>query len=105
MFQEVADDEKSKWLRNMLILAIGGIILVFSPDIVNFITGIDLAAPPAGLPAGFVAALQNLNTLLRYAGGAMIVIGGAVYVIKMEFREPEKASGSHRTAPRVIRVG
>ncbi len=105
MFQEVADDEKSKWLRNMLILAIGGIILVFSPDIVNFITGIDLAAPPEGLPAGFVTALQNLNTLLRYAGGAMIVIGGAVYVIKMEFRESGKTSGSQRTAPQVVRVG
>lgn len=87
MFQEVADEERSKWMRGMLIMAIGGIILVFSPDIVKYIAGIDIAAPPAGLPAGFVGALTNLNNLLRFMGAIIVVIAGAVYVIKMEFGE------------------
>lgn len=101
MFQEVAEEERSKWLKVMLLMAVAGIIIVFAPDIVLFLTGIDIAAPDEDLPEGFTDALQNLLALARYFGAAIIVIGGVIYVIKMEFREGEM---NKTRMPQLIRV-
>ncbi len=82
---EVTEDERARWMRIMVVLGLAGIITIFSPDLLNAITGIDIfdSTAPTGFPSTTWSALQNLFTIMRVLGVAMVVIGGVFSVIKL----------------------
>jgi drug/metabolite transporter (DMT)-like permease len=94
MLGEVTEDERARWMRMLVVLGLAGLIIIFSPDIISFMTGLSIPANPAdgnndgledatGLPINTVRATTNLFLMLRFLGVAVAVIGGVFSAVKL----------------------
>jgi drug/metabolite transporter (DMT)-like permease len=94
MLGEVTEDERARWMRMLVVLGLAGLIIIFSPDIISFMTGLSIPANPidnnndgledtTGLPINTVRATLNLFLILRYLGVAVAVIGGVFSAVKL----------------------
>ena len=94
MLGEVTEDERARWMRMLVVLGLAGLIIVFSPDIISFMTGLSIPATPTdnnndgledttGLPINTVRATLNLFLFLRFLGVAVAVIGGVFSAVKL----------------------
>jgi hypothetical protein len=94
MLGEVTEDERARWMRMLVVLGLAGLIIIFSPDIISFMTGLSIPANPVdnnndgledttGLPINTVRATLNLFLILRYLGVAVSVIGGVFSAVKL----------------------
>jgi hypothetical protein len=99
---EVTEDERARWMRMLVSLGLAGLIIVFSPDIISFMTGLSIPANPVdnvnnntgnpppdgledstGLPINTVRAMANLFLILRFLGVAVAVAGGVFSAVKL----------------------
>ena len=99
---EVTEDERARWMRMLVSLGLAGLIIVFSPDIISFMTGLSIPANPVdnvnnntgnpppdgledstGLPINTVRAMANLFLILRFLGVAVAVAGGVFSAFKL----------------------
>jgi drug/metabolite transporter (DMT)-like permease len=94
MLGEVTEDERARWMRMLVVLGLAGLIIIFSPDIISFMTGLSIPANPVdnnndgledttGLPINTVRATLNLFLMLRFLGVAVAVIGGVFSAVKL----------------------
>jgi drug/metabolite transporter (DMT)-like permease len=94
MLGEVTEDERARWMRMLVVLGLAGLIIIFSPDIISFMTGLSIPANPidnngdgledtTGLPINTVRATLNLFLMLRFLGVAVAVIGGVFSAVKL----------------------
>lgn len=94
MLGEVTEDERARWMRMLVVLGLAGLIIIFSPDIISFMTGLSIPANPVdnnndgledttGLPINTVRATLNLFLILRFLGVAVSVIGGVFSAVKL----------------------
>ena len=94
ILSEVTEDERARWMRMLVVLGLAGIMIIFSPDIIQFMTGMQIPQNPVdnnndgledttGLPINTVRATLNLFLILRFMGVAVAVIGGVFSVIKL----------------------
>lgn len=102
MIGEVTEDERSRWMRMLVVLGLAGLMIIFSPDIIQFMTGLSIPANPVdnvnnstgapppdgledstGLPINTVRATNNLFLILRFLGVAVSVIGGVFSAVKL----------------------
>ncbi|MEM4323933.1 MAG: hypothetical protein QXO37_08775 [Candidatus Nitrosocaldaceae archaeon] len=102
MLGEVTEDERARWMRMLVVLGLAGLIIIFSPDIIQFMTGLTIPANPVdnvnnstgapppdgledttGLPINTVRATLNLFLMLRFLGVAVSVIGGVFSAVKL----------------------
>ena len=94
MLGEVTEDERARWMRMLVVLGLAGLIIIFSPDIISFMTGLSIPTNPTdtnndnledttGLPINTVRATLNLFLILRYLGVAVAVIGGVFSAVKL----------------------
>jgi hypothetical protein len=94
MLGEVTEDERARWMRMLVVLGLAGLIIIFSPDIISFMTGLSIPTNPVdnnndgledttGLPINTVRATLNLFLILRYLGVAVAVIGGVFSAVKL----------------------
>ena len=91
---EVTEDERARWMRMLVVLGLAGIIIIFTPDIIQFLTGMQIPANPTDgnndgledttrLPINTVRATLNLFLIMRFMGVAIAVIGGVFSVVKL----------------------
>ncbi|WP_103287634.1 hypothetical protein [Candidatus Nitrosocaldus islandicus] len=94
ILSEVTEDERARWMRMLVVLGLAGIMIIFSPDIIQFMTGMQIPQNPVdnnndgledttGLPLNTVRATLNLFLILRFMGVAVAVIGGVFSVVKL----------------------
>ena len=94
MLGEVTEDERARWMRMLVVLGLAGLIIIFSPDIISFMTGLNIPSNPTdnngdgledatGLPINTVQATANLFVLMRFMGVAIAVIGGVFSAVKL----------------------
>jgi len=97
ILSEVTEEERARWLRMLVIIALGGLLIIFAPDIVRFMTGIVIPVPPpsqaacpsgsvhgpTGLPCDTVRALSQIFVLARYLGVVAVAAGGGFAVFKL----------------------
>lgn len=102
MLGEVTEDERARWMRMLVVLGLAGLIIIFAPDIIQFMTGLSIPANPVdsvnnsngnpppdgledttGLPINTVRATNNLFLILRFLGVAVSVIGGVFSAVKL----------------------
>lgn len=91
---EVTEDERARWMRMLVVLGLAGLIIIFSPDIIQFMTGMTIPANPTdnnndgledtlNIPINTVRAIGNLFLMLRFLGVAVSVIGGVFSAVKL----------------------
>ena len=97
ILSEVTEEERARWLRMLIIIALGGLLIIFAPDIVRFMTSITIPVPPpstgacpsggvhtaTGLPCDTVRALSQIFVLARYLGVVAVAAGGGFAVFKL----------------------
>lgn len=102
MLGEVTEDERARWMRMLVVLGLAGLIIIFSPDIIQFMTGLTIPANPVdnvnnstgapppdgledttGLPINTIRATANLFLMLRFLGVAVSIIGGVFSAVKL----------------------
>jgi predicted membrane channel-forming protein YqfA (hemolysin III family) len=97
ILSEVTEEERARWLRMLIIIALGGLLIIFAPDIIRFMTGIVIPVPPpsqascpsgsvhsaTGLPCDTVRALSQIFVLARYLGVVAVAAGGGFAVFKL----------------------
>ena len=97
ILSEVTEEERARWLRMLIIIALGGLLIIFAPDIIRFMTNITIPVPPpsqgscpsgsthatTGLPCDTVRALSQIFVLARYLGVVAVAAGGGFAVFKM----------------------
>jgi len=94
MLGEVTEDERARWMRMLVVLGLAGLIIIFSPDIISFMTGLSIPTTPTdgngdgledntNLPINTVQATANLFLLMRFMGVAIAVIGGVFSAVKL----------------------
>jgi len=97
ILSEVTEDERARWLRMLIIIALGGFLIIFAPDIIRFMTSITIPVPPpstaacpsggthaaTGLPCDTVRALSQIFVLARYLGIVAVAAGGGFAVFKL----------------------
>jgi len=98
ILSEVTEDERARWMRMLVVLALGGLLLLFAPDVVRFLTDISIPTTPPSCPSGggsyyvpglgylpchTVRALSQIFLLARFLGIAAVAAGGGFAVFKL----------------------
>lgn len=97
ILSEATDEERARWLRLIVLIGLAGVIIIFSRDIIQFMSGITIPVPPpstaacpsggthaaTGLPCDTVRVLSQFFVLARYLGVAIVAAGGIFGVVKL----------------------
>jgi hypothetical protein len=83
VLSEVTEEERGRWLRLLVMFVLTGFIIAFTPELAEWITGIDFQNPPAGFPTDILNAIVNFFILARILGAGVMAAGGGLAAVKL----------------------
>ena len=80
----VGEEDKGKWMGIISSSVIAGIIIAVLPETIEWFLEVDFSNPQ-NVPSSWATMWTQASTALKFVGGVMVVVGGIVGVIKLEW--------------------